>query len=203
MDEALLEGFRAGRRDALERVYWEQIDGIETLVRATLRRSQQFSPANVADLVQDIFAKAFSAKARVGYDGVREYSPFLRQIARNTLVDWLRQRGKEAFVEIDPEAVSQAEHASAEADAGVAPELLNTVRHFVNGLEPELKGVHERRFLAAESQERAAEVLGISRQTLRTLERRLLDGLRREIRRFEQGQRAMTFSQPDPRAKPY
>ena len=204
MDEALLEGFRAGRRDALERVYWEHIGAIETLVRVMLRRSQQFTPANVADLVQEIFARAFSSKARAAYDGAREYGPFLRQIARNMLVDWLRRRGKETALEVDPELLSDSEAASADADtAAFAPELVTAVQRFLHGLSPDLRDVHERRFLAAESQERSAQALGISRQTLRTRERLLLDGLRREIRRFEQSERGMSFSQPTPRPKPY
>src|SRR5262245_58713871 len=105
MDRELLDGFRAGRREALERVYWANVDGIETLVQAGLRRSQQFSPANLADLVQEIFAKAFSKKARAAYDGQRDYGPFLRQLARNTLIDWLRARGRELAGDFDLEAL--------------------------------------------------------------------------------------------------
>ncbi|HEY3500211.1 MAG TPA: RNA polymerase sigma factor [Polyangiaceae bacterium] len=204
MDRELLLGFRAGRREALERVYWENVDAIETLVQAGLRRSQQFSPANVADLVQEIFAKAFSRKARDAYDGEREYGPFLRQLGRNALVDWLRSRGRELAGDFDLEALAEARHLTSEADnAPFPPDLVAITRRFVGRLGPELRGVHERRFLAAESQEQAAETLGISRQTLRTLERRLLDGLRREIRETELAERTRHFSQPSARPKPY
>jgi len=186
MELALLDGFRAGRREALERVYWEHVDAIETLVRAGLRRSQQFTPANLADLVQEIFAKAFSGKARAAYDGERDYGPFIRQLARNTLTDWLRARGRELAGDLDLEGLAEARHPSSDADPALFPaHLVAITQRFVRDLSPELRGVHERRFLAAESQARAAESLGISRQTLRTLERRLLDGLRREIREAE------------------
>jgi hypothetical protein len=46
----------------------------------------------------------------------------------------------------------------------------------------ELRGVYERRFVLSEPQQRAADALGISRQTLRTLENKLIDGLKRVLR---------------------
>jgi len=204
MERALLDGFRSGRREALERIYWEHVDSIETLVRAWLQRSQQFSPANVADLVQEVFAKAFASKARAAYDGERDYGPFLRQITRNALVDWLRQRGRELAGDFDLEVLAEERNLTSDGEsAPFSPELVALTRRFVLGLAPDLRRVHECRFLAAESQERAAEMLGISRQTLRTLERRLLDGLRRSIRDAEIEERGLTFFQPSSRPKPY
>jgi RNA polymerase sigma factor (sigma-70 family) len=193
MDLELLDGLRAGRRDALERIYWQHRGAIETLVQVRLGRSRQFSSADRADLVQDVFAKAFSSKARVAYDGERDYGPFLRQLARNTLIDWLRTRRREA-AHVDIEAWHESGHPSSALEAEPFPaDLVALTGRFVSRLTPELRGVLEQRFVSAESQERAAELLGISRQTLRTLERRLLDGLRREIRRAELAQRGCTM----------
>jgi RNA polymerase sigma factor (sigma-70 family) len=204
MDRELLAGFRAGKRAALERIYWEHIEGIELLLQAGLRRHQHFTPANLADLVQDVFSKAFTAKARAAYDGEREYGPFLRQIARNTLVDWLRQQGREVASTDDLELAAEHQALRSDADAGVfSAELVAITQRFVSELDPSLRAVHERRFLAGESQERAAETLGISRQSLRTLERRLLEGLRREIRLTDGAGDALAFPQPNSRAKPY
>src|SRR6185369_1303082 len=81
MDRELLAEFREGSRQALERIYWLHVASIELLVQVGLRRSQQFSPANLADLVQEVFAKAFSKKARLAYDGERDFGPYLRQLA--------------------------------------------------------------------------------------------------------------------------
>ncbi len=204
MDPGTLEGFRAGARDALERVYWEQIDDVEAVVRAGLHRSRYFSAANLADLVQEIFAKAFSPRARAAYDGSREYKPYLRQLARNTLVDWLRERGREVIDSVTAETLLDSDPLGTSVDGILfPPELVATTRDFVSGLTPSLKRVHEHRFLASKSQEQAAKELGISRQTIRTLERRLLEGLRREIRRTERKECSPTFSQLKPSAKPY
>ena len=192
-----LANFRAGAREALERVYWENIEAVEALVRGGLRRSEYFSTANLADLVQEIFAKAFSPRARAAYDGVRDYGPYLRQLARNTLIDWLRERGRELVGGIEPEALLDNREGDTSVEALLfPPEHVAVAQRFVGSLSAELKGVHERRFLAAESQEQAARALGISRQSVRTLERRLLDGLRRELRRADREERSPILSRP-------
>lgn len=184
MQRALLDGFRTGRRDALEQVYWEHVDGVEMLVRAALRSLNDFSSANVADVMQEVFAKAFSDRARASYDGDREYGPYLRQIARNTLVDWLRSNRQDvSFVPLNLDDLSGCSGLDGDpTGAGFPADLVAVAERFVLGLEPALRAVHERRFGAAESQELAARSLGLSRQNLRTLERRLLDGLRRALR---------------------
>jgi RNA polymerase sigma factor (sigma-70 family) len=178
----LSEAFRAGRRDVLERLYLEHVIEIERLVGATLRRARRFSPTDVADIVQDAFAKAFSPRSRAAYDGERQYGPFLRKIAKNTAIDWLRRNQHHALRHVElTQALDAPELTTGVEEDTSSQEMLTAVQRYVVGLEPELKAIHERRFLAADSQEAAARTLGISRQTLRTLERRLLAGLRREL----------------------
>ena len=50
------------------------------------------------------------------------------------------------------------------------------------GLADDLKRLHQARYVEGLSQREAAERLGISRQTLRTLEGKLRDGLRDRLR---------------------
>jgi RNA polymerase sigma-70 factor (ECF subfamily) len=184
MDSLHFAAFRRGDREATEKVYRDHIEVVERYVRTALFRAGKLSAANFADVVQDVFTKAFSRNARERYDGSREYAPFLMTIARNALVDWLRKFGREL-----PEGDLEPRFAPALSSAWVAegetygPELLAAVSSYVESLPAPLRAVHERRFIAAEPQERAAEALGISRQNLRTLERKLVDGLRRAIRR--------------------
>jgi RNA polymerase sigma-70 factor (ECF subfamily) len=183
MDIGLLAEFRSGKRTALARVYRAHVEAVERLARFGLMRAGHCSPANIADVVQEAFSRAFSPKARAAYDGEREYGPFLRQVARNTLIDWLRRNRKEPLPVADLEALENPPNVLAEPEDDVFPlELIAITRRFVSELRPDLKAVHAQRFLRAESQERAAQALGISRQTLRTLERRLINDLRRELR---------------------
>ena len=184
MDSLHFAAFRRGDREATEKVYLDHIDVVERYVRTALFRAGKLSPANLADVVQDVFTKAFSRSARESYDGSREYAPFLMTIAHHALVDWLRKCGREL-----PEGDLEMHFAPALSSAWVAenetygPELLAAVSSYVESLPAPLRAVHEQRFIAAEPQKRAAEALGISRQNLRTLERKLVDGLRRAIRR--------------------
>ncbi|HEX6767580.1 MAG TPA: RNA polymerase sigma factor [Polyangiaceae bacterium] len=200
MDSALLEAFRRGDRNALERVYRLTIDEVERFVGARLARAGRFSGANLADLVQDVYLRAFSASARAGYDGERDYLPYLLTLARNVLIDWLR-RGARELVDaraiealVDPTARDPSEAELFE------PELVSAAQRYVERLPPELRNVHEQRFIRAEPQKSAAQALGVSRQNLRTLERRLVDGLRRELRRAELADGGVTFHQPKRRS---
>jgi DNA-directed RNA polymerase specialized sigma24 family protein len=60
----------------------------------------------IADLVQEVFVRAFSTDARHAYDGRREYGHYLAAIARNCFIDLLRARRREIL--IDPEDSSSA-----------------------------------------------------------------------------------------------
>jgi len=54
---------------------------------------------------------------------------------------------------------------------------MRVVEEYLGALPPDLREVHRLRHEQCLSQEQAAERLGVGRQTLRTLERRLQDGL--------------------------
>ena len=200
MDRELLESFRRGDREALERVYRSQVAGVESFVAARLARARRFSAANLADLVQDVFLRAFSPSARTSYDGERDYAPFLITIARNVLIDWLRRSARELVDEHEVEALVDAPAPTPSEEALFEPELVNAARSYVESLSPELRGVHEQRFVKAEPQRSAAEALGVSRQNLRTLERKLLDGLRRALRSAELRDDLVDFRQPNRRS---
>ena len=95
MDAGLLRAFRKGDPDALEAVYRQHVGEVESWLRRALLRVGRLTPADLGDLVQDVFLRAFSDAARASYDGLREYPPFLMTIARNLFVDWARRAGRE------------------------------------------------------------------------------------------------------------
>ena len=202
MDPALLEAFRRGERGALERVYRDHVDDVETFLRSRLARAGRLTAATLADLVQDVFLKAFAEKARASYDGEREYQPYLRALARNLLVDWLRRSLREVTEVREIEALVDAEADERQQDELFAPELVAATARYVETLPPELKGVLERRFVEAEPQVSAAQALGISRQNLRTLERKLVDGLRRALRKEIGPEFSVPIRQPNRRSLP-
>jgi DNA-directed RNA polymerase specialized sigma24 family protein len=102
-DRALLDLFREGAPDALGKVYCEYVRKVERLLSAGFESRSPGTrvagayrhPDDLADLVQDVFLRAFSEKGRRAYDGLRDYGPYLYAIARNVLVDWARVRGRQ------------------------------------------------------------------------------------------------------------
>ena len=185
-DRALLDQFRAGRPEALGTVYWEYTRKVERLLsagfevkgRGTRVAGVCRQPDDLADLVQEVFLRAFSEKARRAYDGLRDYGPYLYAIARNVLVDWARVRGREipapwAELEAAVEVAPVTDDTPPWATAGA----MRVVESYLAALSQDLVNVHKLRHEEGLSQEQTAARLGVSRQTLRTLERRLRDGL--------------------------
>jgi RNA polymerase sigma factor (sigma-70 family) len=182
----LLDGFRAGKPQALGAVYWEYVRKVERLLSAGFlvrSRGERVGgacrqPDDLADLVQEVFARAFSQKGRLAYDGLRDYGPYLYAIARNVLVDWARVRGREIPAPWS-ELEAAIEIAPVEEDdvPWAAPETMRVVEEYLAALPPDLREVHRLRHEKGLSQTQAAEQLGVGRQTLRTLEGRLRDGL--------------------------
>ena len=188
----LLRGFREGRRDALEQVYRAYVDNIANLVRYgfTVRstgaviRGLGFSAHEVADTVQDIFAKSFSETARRSYDGVRDYGPYLYAIARNVIADRLRKTREVPTPWRELEQARELEiEANRPADAWADPAVVAAVREYLGGLNADLRRVHEVRYVEGLSQRVAAGRLGVGVRSIRTLEEQLRKGLRQELRR--------------------
>jgi RNA polymerase sigma factor (sigma-70 family) len=184
-DPDLLRRFRAGDRAALEEVYWAYVGQVESLIRRALSRGTvsgrpTTGPGDASDLVQEVFVKVFSRQARAAYDGVRPFGAYLLTVARNVLIDWGRRCGRELATDAD--LLERAVEGWGPVDEPwTDPRTLELVRRFLGGLSPELRAVHERRFVQGLSQRDAASALGIGRQALRTLEGRLRDGLREAL----------------------
>jgi RNA polymerase sigma-70 factor, ECF subfamily len=136
-------------------------------------------------VVQEIFARAFSNTARLAFDVERPYGPFLGALARNLVVDWTRRRCPEIAVE-DIELLAVAP--DPELDPPWADsETMELVNENVAQLTPELRKVHESRYVLCQTQQEACKALGLSRQQLRTKEMHLREGLRRVLKRAELG----------------
>jgi RNA polymerase sigma-70 factor, ECF subfamily len=185
-----LQAFRIGDRAVVEEVYWAYLGLVERIVRHGFRNYgvTEIAPvptSEIADAVQEVFARAFRENVRLAYDGIRDYGPFLATIARNVVADWGRRRGH-SVVEIptDPDALTEID------DRGWAEEaVMQLVDEYVAALPAELRRVHEQRYVLEQSQLEAARTLGVSRQHLRTLEAKLQRGLERALRRADLGGR--------------
>ena len=98
-NQELLLAFREGTREALTRVYQHYVDEVARGVRRGFflgegRERIPGAPDDQAqrELVQEVFLRAFSEKARNAYDGLRPFRPYLMRIVRNLLIDYWRRR---------------------------------------------------------------------------------------------------------------
>jgi RNA polymerase sigma-70 factor (ECF subfamily) len=185
----LLAGFRRGERAVLAEVYWTYVDDVERLLRRGFSlahkglRVDGAAPSELADLVQEVFVRAFGERSRQGYDGQRPFGPYLATIARNLLCDRGRQRGRDPLGTLTPDELARlldseaACVAAAEEPAWASPAAVAAVEAYLTTLPEELRAIHEQRYVQGLSQELAAQALGITRQTLRTRETRLREGL--------------------------
>jgi DNA-directed RNA polymerase specialized sigma24 family protein len=106
----LLYDFRAGVREALGRVYSFYFNDVFRLVSRGFTLSGPppvtvsglTDPSAQQDAVQDVFVRAFSESARLSYDGIRPYRPYLLRIARNYRIDQERKQRRERLAR-DPE----------------------------------------------------------------------------------------------------
>jgi RNA polymerase sigma factor (sigma-70 family) len=189
----LLQSFRDGERTALERVYRAYVESVTRVVACRLRRycdgwsvSGGAVATELPDLVQEVFARAFDPRARGRFDGERQYGPYLAQIARNVVVDYLRRRQRQltrapALLLWDASA-GRAPH---EDDAFGDSRTMAIVCKYVACLPGDLRQVHQALYIHGLSQREAAAALGLGRQTIRTLETRLQEGLRNALGEIE------------------
>jgi RNA polymerase sigma factor (sigma-70 family) len=193
-DPDLLARFRAGDRDALTSVYWSYVGRVEALVRTSLAlvvgRSRSAPSADHADLVQEVFIRAFSEPARRVYDAAQPYAPLLMTIARNTLIDSLRRRRQEEQLDC-PQVerwVDQVMQGQAPEAPWADPRTMALVERYVSELPEREHAVYVQRYVQSRSQIEAANALGLTRQQVRTLEARVRGGLARELSRAELAQ---------------
>jgi RNA polymerase sigma factor (sigma-70 family) len=182
-DPELLRAYREGRRDALERVYRHYVRIVERYLRAFARTSRDAALGEgdaIADLLQEVFVRAFSAGARQGYDGLRDFGPYLTTIARNCFLDTVRARGQ--IGPKDWQELSLAlESAPEPPEVSCEPKTFAVLNAYLEALPARLRGVYEQRFVLGKSQEEASAALNLSRRAIRTAENTLRKGLRRAL----------------------
>lgn len=181
-DRPLLEGYRRGDRAALDVIYRRlSVPVLRSLSRSFgVRVASGVSPVHVSPLDldaahQETFMRVFSDSARLHYDGLKPFEPYVLAIARSAAIDVLRAQGKlhrealplddVADSLFDPTASPEAQALQAEAEA--------LVKGFLSTLSPEDRTFATARFIEGQSQERAGALCGLSRQEARTREAKL------------------------------
>lgn len=193
IDRALLDAFRRGDRAALGHIYFLYVEKVATLLRSgfSIRDRGLFVPGVPAgdgesDLLQEVFVRAFAPAARLAYDGLRPYGPYLLRIARNLLVDRQRQHKRQPAApgNIDPEEQASSVEQEVSRDEELHWARLSAVTNeYLQGLDSESRTFVRLRFEEELSQQEVALRMGASRRRVRTLEVRVQAGLRRHLKR--------------------
>ncbi len=198
-DRALLDAFRRGDRAALSRIYLHYAEEVARILtngfgfqvgegRARFHGYQ--SRFEMEDVLHEVFARAFSDQARLGYDGLNPYRSYLFGIARTVVIDDFRskQRALRRFTVLDAaaqNAPADVSEAGADPLVGVVEptgnperdlenaELTRLVRTFLDDLDDAEKEVFRLRFSEGKSLAEVETATGRSPSKVKTMERRL------------------------------
>lgn len=111
-NRALQDAFRRGERTALLAVYQHYAPAIAAVMRHGFTFQSQGrrcrfhgtrSGFDLEDRLQEVFARAFTERARLAYDGLSSYEAYLRTIAKHLVIDDFRKKER-ALVEYSIEA---------------------------------------------------------------------------------------------------
>jgi RNA polymerase sigma factor (sigma-70 family) len=199
-NRGLLDRFRRGDREALSEVYYRYVDVVATLARRgfTMESSghvyvRGLDADGERELVQETFVKAFTESARLAYDGISPYRPYLLRITKNLLIDRYRANQRPT-VRIDDDETGVGDldallATNAELAAGDEPldlhwkQLRDATDEYVETLDAESRQLVALRFVDELSQDEAAKRMECTRRRVRTLEDRVVAGLRKSLKK--------------------
>jgi RNA polymerase sigma-70 factor, ECF subfamily len=182
LDRPMLEGYRRGDHATLETLYRQLSGPVLRYLSRGFRVSgatgqAQVSPLDLDAAHQETFVRVFSESARLRYDGLKPFEPYVMAIARSAAVDVLRAQGKlqRESVPLDDLAEHDAPHdpTSSPEAAVLRAEADAVVKGFLATLSEEDLRFANARFVEGLSQEKAGAQCGLSRQEARTREARL------------------------------
>jgi RNA polymerase sigma-70 factor (ECF subfamily) len=189
-DAELHAAFRRGDPEVLAQVYLHYQPLVRNMLtkgfafasRGRLVRSHGIARADVEDIVQEVFARAFSHAARRAYDGVRPYRSYLFAITRNFVVQLARTTRAQPLP-FDERALATELVALAPSPERLLEAHRQSVdlRGFLAGLDADERRFFALRFAHQYSVERVAEALGWSIYRVKLTDRRLRQ---RMLRRF-------------------
>lgn len=161
---------KAGDADAFGAIYDRFQPEIVRYLTYRLRNGEA-----AEDLAQQVFLKAWQAIPRYEDRGV-PFKAWLYRMAHNQMVDYFRTRKPTA----DLEGIEVPEEAEAE-ERVLVQEAHERLRDAMERLSEDHRQVLTLRFLLEKSAREAGEIMGRKEVTIRGLQMRALQALRREI----------------------
>ena len=140
-------------------------------------------PQRQCDLTQEVFVRAFSQRARLSYDGLSPFRPWLLRIAKNLMIDEGRRSGRMvASVDLAPVDSDPVNPVSPEEELEWN-NLRTSTRAWCATQDDQLQRFVLLRFEEERSQIEVAQALGVSRRQVRKMEELVRSRLRRHLKR--------------------
>ncbi len=194
-DRALLDGFRAGDKAALLQVYRHYVRDLTRFLARGFTFNSKGRPCAFRGFaggyeseaaVQEVFRKVFEENARLAYDGLSPFRPYLLRIARNLVINDLKAKQPILFRYRQGRAITL--NAPTEAELALentpvadrcqdelleAKEVAKLVQSFKEMLSARDLSVFEYRFEQGLSALKAGQALGLGRSQIRTTEEKV------------------------------
>lgn len=206
LDPQKLADFRRGERSTLSQVYQSHVQEVAKMLSfgfsfqsggELIRFHGMRAPSDLHEVLQDTFVRAFAPSARQAYDASRPFGPYLKQIAKNAVVDGFRKKALDGryFVTIgrlvhegesDEEAIGRLaeDREPNPEDLAARAQLAGLVARFVDTLDDEDRRIVADHLVGDLSQAQMAEAMGVDRnevrRRLKTIRERLLRFLKSE-----------------------
>jgi RNA polymerase sigma factor (sigma-70 family) len=191
-NRALLDAFRRGERWALEVVYRHYVRQVDALIRRGFYIAEKsvsipgvHSAAEHLEHVQEVFVRAFTEAARLAYNALKLYRPYLLRIGKNLLVDRARKIDRHVLGKIDD--LHQTLASLPDDALTLGQELDNdpewqsaaaATREFIATLPETERKFVELRFVLRQSQSDAGAALNLTRKQVRRKEELIRESLR-------------------------
>jgi RNA polymerase sigma factor (sigma-70 family) len=176
-DAASIEAFRLGHPATLRKIY----EALAPTVHGYLLRRLR-SPADAADLTQDVFVVAFSEAARGRFSGTSNIQSFVIGIARNRLLHHLRNIRRRAELRSTAGLDCDEGVSSGLVDAVVEREVSEIVDKYLDGLGPRERSFFQRHLIERPPRRATAEIFGMTIDQVRYLESKLRRGILASLR---------------------
>jgi len=168
-DGDLLDRFVSGDQDAFERLFR---DFEHDVYRWILRIVRDTHAAD--DVLVEAFWRAYRGRAR--FDASRSFGAWIRRIARNAALDYLRK--------VRPEDARTPAVESLSAPTGTDPALAESIALAFHRLPPRLRLVASLALIEDQSYAEIAEALSLPLGTVKSRVSRAVQALKKELARM-------------------
>ena len=171
----ILKEFRKGNEKAFDLVFENYSDAVYNFLRKNCQSSE-----DAEDLLQEIFLKLWLYRENIQPDS--SISSYLFTIAKNTLLNFTRDRAKDRLLEAlinDAELKDSSEENEDEDLSGI----IKVIDDLAQGMPPKRKEVYELRWVKGLSRKEIAEKMEISIVTVDIHLRKAVDYLKSVVKK--------------------